>query len=197
MSKSTKFNKIFFLTGNKKKFIEANNILSKYRLKLIMVKNSKKIEVQNDDIVQITKWIIENKTEEINGPTLVEDSGLFIPSLGGFPGPYSSYVYRTLGLHGILKILEGNKDRKAEFKSALAFKDLKGVSTTFLGITEGMISEYPRGSFGFGFDPIFICKYSLKTFGEMEIKEKNKYSHRAIAFSKFVDWFINIYNKIT
>jgi len=65
----------------------------------------------------------------------------------------------------------------------------RGVIKVFTGIIEGHIAYEPRGTSGFGFDPIFIPKGYNKTFAEMSIKEKNKVSHRAKAFRKLVEWF--------
>jgi len=122
-------------------------------------------------------------------PMIVEDAGLFINTLNGFPGPYSSYVYRTLGIDGTIKLINDKDDKKAEFRSIVAFGD-SSIIKTFQGVVRGMISIQPRGRSGFGFDPIFVPKGSEKTFAEMSLEDKNRYSHRAIALKKFARWYV-------
>ena len=119
---------------------------------------------------------------------MVEDAGLFIEALKGFPGPYSSYVYKTLGVQGILKLMEGVKRREAYFLSAIAYAEPGLEPKVFLGKVEGFIVPEARGSKGFGFDPIFQPKGSEKTFAEMGVEEKNRFSHRAKALSALAEW---------
>jgi XTP/dITP diphosphohydrolase len=124
-------------------------------------------------------------------PIFVEDSGLFIHHLNGFPGPYSSYVFETLGVDGVLKLMEEAKSRKAEFRSSVAFGVNGKWAAGFSSATEGTIQLSPRGTKGFGFDPIFVPMWTTKTFAEMELKEKTVYSHRAKAVSKLALWYLN------
>jgi len=181
---------IFFATGNLHKFNEARKILAEYDISVAMLK-IKTLEIQSDDIEEIAKASVLNATREVNLPTIVEDAGLFIEALNGFPGPYSSYTYRTIGVHGILKLLKGVKNREAQFRSVVAFYDPSNESLKcFQGIVEGVIARKPKGYSGFGFDPIFEPKeYIGKTFGEMSIEEKNRFSHRAKALRKFAEWY--------
>jgi len=181
---------IFFATGNLHKFNEARKILAEYDISVAMLK-IKTLEIQSDDIEEIAKASVLNATREVNLPTIVEDAGLFIEALNGFPGPYSSYTYRTIGVHGILKLLKGVENREAQFRSVVAFYDPSNESLKcFQGIVEGVIARKPKGYSGFGFDPIFEPKeYIGKTFGEMSIEEKNRFSHRAKALRKFAEWY--------
>ena len=190
MPDQTKLVHIYFLTGNRNKFNEASSVLKDFGIKITMI-DAKKIEVQHEDVKYIVKWIFNKGVNKIKRPTLIEDSGLYIHCLNGFPGPYSSYVFKTLGVTGVLKLLENFENKKAEFRSALAFGDSRGLIGTVIGITRGTISSYPRGNFGFGFDPIFIPENLEKTFGEMQLQDKNKYSHRAKALRKFVKLYKN------
>ncbi len=120
---------------------------------------------------------------------MVEDSGLYIRALNGFPGPYSSYVYKTIGYFGILKLMEDVTDRGAHFKSVVAFYD-GNIYKIFIGTVYGEIINDARGYYGFGFDPIFKPEGSTrKTFAEMSLKEKCMYSHRAKSITKFCIWF--------
>jgi XTP/dITP diphosphohydrolase len=128
----------------------------------------------------------------------VEDAGLFISRLSGFPGPYSAYVYKTIHNDGILKLLEGSKERDAKFQSVIGYCDQETVCEPifFEGVVNGEITLTERkeqGKSGFGFDPIFEPSGIEKTFAEMTIIEKNRYSHRAMAIRKFAEWYIKKY----
>ena len=115
-------------------------------------------------------------------PLFVEDSGLFVPALNGFPGAYSAWVLRKLGNEGILRLLEG-KNREAEFRCAIAFTEGKEVRL-FTGEVKGRVSESIRGNGGFGYDPVFIPEGEEKTFAE-EPSLKDPLSHRSRALQKF------------
>jgi XTP/dITP diphosphohydrolase len=150
----------------------------------------KTLEVQNDNIENIARLSAIDAASKTNLPVIVEDAGLFIDALNGFPGPYSSYVYRTIGKEGIIKLLEGVNNREAHFKSVVAFCDPKCNVICFEGIVKGKIAMEPRGNSGFGFDPIFEpAEQPGKTFGEMSIENKNRFSHRGKALRKFAEWY--------
>ncbi|MHA2407741.1 MAG: non-canonical purine NTP pyrophosphatase, partial [Candidatus Ranarchaeia archaeon] len=121
-------------------------------------------------------------------PIFVEDAGLFIDSLNGFPGPYSSYVLKTLGLNGILALMKNIEERRAEFRAVVAFiHPADREVEIFNGITKGRISGTIRGE-QWGYDPIFIPHGQTKTYAEMESSTKNKLSHRFQALNKFAKW---------
>ena len=185
--------KLYFATGNRHKFDEAKDVLKDYDVSLKIIKR-KVEEIQSDDPRKIALHALSKALMGDRSPMIVEDAGLFINALNGFPGPYSSYVYRTLGVDGIIKLMSYKDDMRAEFRSVVAFGD-SSIKRTFQGVVRGMISIQPRGKLGFGFDPIFIPKGSEKTFAEMSLKEKNRYSHRAIALKKFARWHVKFYNQ--
>ncbi len=135
--------------------------------------------------------------KKCNLPVIVEDAGLFIKALNGFPGPYSSYVNKTIGVEGILKLMRGIKDRTAYFFSVVAFYDPDiNELEFFYGKVEGEIAEEARGKSGFGFDPIFTpIEGDGRTFAEMGVEEKNKFSHRSKALRKFAKWYKQKANK--
>ncbi|MEM3383609.1 MAG: XTP/dITP diphosphatase [Nitrososphaerales archaeon] len=179
---------LYFVTSNKHKFHEAKDILENYNIKLRMV-NRKIEEIQSDDLRKIALHSLKSAFTINKFPMIVEDAGLFIKALNGFPGPYSSYVYKTLGSDGIIKLMIGKDDRDAEFRSVVAFSN-SSIIKTFKGIVKGKIAIKPRGKLGFGFDPLFVPRGSKRTFAEMVLEEKNKYSHRALALKKFIRWFV-------
>ena len=191
---------VFFATNNIHKFNEARLILSKYNIAMIMLR-LKKNELQSESLKDIAYSIAIELFKKYNIPILVEDSGLFIDSLNGFPGPYTAYVYKTIGNYGIIKLMKNVKNRTAFFKSSVAFcysddNEPKLFDGTVKGkITYKKISD--NSLYGFGFDPIFEPEGNSKLFSEMSIPEKNLVSHRALAFLKFIKWYLekNINNK--
>jgi XTP/dITP diphosphohydrolase len=155
-----------------------------------MIKKNDLVEYQDDNVENIAMASSIDAVERLNLPVAVEDTGLLIESLNGFPGPYSSYVYRTIGNPKILKLMEGVKNRGAYFKSAVAFTTpYMDEPLCFIGKVKGKIVKKERGISGFGFDPIFIPLGSSKTFAEMTVREKNRFSHRALAFREFAKWY--------
>jgi XTP/dITP diphosphohydrolase len=114
---------------------------------------------------------------------------LFINSLGGFPGQYSSFVFRTLGNDGILKLLNGSIDRSAYFLSLIAFCDGRIFSISE-GRVNGRITDRITDG-GWGYDPIFVPDDTELTFAELK-KSKNKYSHRKRALENFVQWYLKL-----
>ncbi len=173
---------IYFVTNNVNKYMEVKPIADKYGFKIIQHSGGK-LEIQSNDLMKIAKISAIHAYMDLNKPVLVEDAGLFIYSLNGFPGPYSSYVYKTIGCSGILKLLENTIDRRAKFVSA-GVLIYEPFILTEVSEVEGYIADKPKGSSGFGFDPIFIPIGETRTFGEMSIEEKNKYSHRAKTVDK-------------
>ena len=178
----------FFVTSNIHKFNEARSVLAEYKVATAML-NVKAVEIQDDNLENIAKATAIDAVKKCHLPIIVEDAGLFIKALKGFPGPYSSYVYRTMGTKGILKLLKDIDERDAQFHSIVAFNSPKKLPKCFHGKVEGEISLEERGSSGFGFDPIFKPSNSHITFAEMTTEEKNRYSHRAQALSKFARWY--------
>ena len=185
----------FFVTSNVYKVQEARRVLAEYRVATAILRVEVP-EIQDDDTENIAKASAEEAARRSNLPVMVEDAGLFIEGLGGFPGPYSSYVYRTLGTEGVLKLMRGVNQRDAHFRSVVAFCDPGAVLRSFQGRVEGRITWKERGSSGFGFDPVFEPSGSRgRTFAEMTMQEKNRYSHRAKALRKFARWYVSTFRR--
>jgi XTP/dITP diphosphohydrolase len=182
--------RIYFATSNKNKFNEASRILEKYGYELVLFSFEKK-ELQSTDLGEIALQSALIAYTYVNAPVVVEDSGLFIKALNGFPGSFSSYVYKTIGVRGVLKLMEGVTDRSAYFEAAVAIV-MPPFERVFKGSVYGRIADSPRGTGGFGFDPIFIPENEDRTFAEMSVEEKNRYSHRARAFEKLGIWLKSI-----
>lgn len=178
--------RVRIVTGNRHKFLEASTILAEYGVRAVQDRRGK-VEIQSDSLEEVVRYALHLFSPE-NEPIVVEDAGLFIDSLRGFPGPYSSFVYRTIGVKGVLKLMKGVKDRRARFVSAVGTLTPSGEIMVFTGISHGSIAMEPRGSMGFGFDPIFVPEGCERTFAEMGVEEKNAFSHRAKAFKKLAEW---------
>lgn len=179
----------FFVTSNIHKFNEAREVLSQYELATAMLK-IKAVEIQDDSLENIAKASATEAVKNCSLPIIVEDAGLFIEALNGFPGPYSSYVYKSIGTKGILKLMENVAKRDAHFQSVVAFSSPEESPRCFHGKANGKISMEVRGELGFGFDPIFEpSDDSNRTFAEMRMPEKNTSSHRAEALRKFAKWY--------
>jgi len=148
-----------------------------------------KVEIQNPRLENIARIALQTALENQRRLIVVEDSGLFIERLRGFPGPYSSFVYETIGLKGILSLLRGSRNRRAYFQSSVAVGSPSLEPQLFTGTVRGRISRSIFGETGFGYDPIFIPDGSKKTFGQTSWSFKNGHSHRAAAFQKFAKWF--------
>jgi XTP/dITP diphosphohydrolase len=183
---------VFFATGNIHKFHEARSILTGLDVAVGMLR-LKDTEVQSDSLVEIAQASVLDVFKRCGLPVIVEDAGLFIEALKGFPGPYAAYAYKTLGNRGLLKLMQNVDDRKAQFKSAIAYCDGGSCApVVFEGEAEGEITVDERvgsGKSGFGFDPIFKPDGCSKTFAEMTLEEKNGFSHRAKAVRKFAGWY--------
>ena len=184
---------IFFATNNVNKFNEARAILSQHGIAVGMLK-LKGDEIQSESLTDIAKKSVQNAYSSCRLPIFVEDAGLFIDALKGFPGPYAAYVFHTIHNHGILKLMEKEKNRKSTFQSVIAYiGDPKQTEPLcFCGESKGKITtaeHVEQGKSGFGFDPIFQPDETKKTFAEMTIEEKNGFSHRAMAVRKFAEWY--------
>lgn len=173
---------LYFASSNKHKYSEAREILSKFNLSLGFFEFAP-VEIQSDSILEIAARKSLDSYSSCKKPVIVEDDGLFIQSLGGFPGPYSSYVFRTIGNAGVLDLVKSK--RSAEFHSIIAYCDGK-KPVLFSGMTRGAISKSQRGK-GWGYDPIFIPKGRTKTYAELD--DKNTISHRYRALGKFAKWY--------
>ena len=127
--------------------------------------------------------------------SLSDDSGLCIEALNGKPGIYSARWAGPnksfdLAMTKIEKLLKDKQNKNAYFVCALALVTKNKKSFSFIGTVKGKISFPPKGTNGFGYDPIFIPDNYRKSFGEMLPSEKDVISHRSDAFTKFKEALI-------
>lgn len=136
-------------------------------------------EIQTSDLKEVVEKGMEAIIEQGVHDFIIDDSGLFIDALKGFPGVWSAYAQKTIGNAGILKLMEGVENRDAEFRCCIGC-DISGKRIIVQGICKGKITEKEQGSEGFGFDPIFTPN-GIETFAEIPVEAKNKISHRGNA----------------
>ncbi|MCK9368634.1 RdgB/HAM1 family non-canonical purine NTP pyrophosphatase [Candidatus Dojkabacteria bacterium] len=172
---------IYFGTTSEGKLSEARSIF-----KCEIIGTPLKIdEIQSLDVVDVATKKARGYFKELNKPVFIEDVGLFFEELNGLPGAYINDFYDALGNQGLIDLLKGRKNRKALAKTVIVFIDESGIEHVFEGEISGRISENILGEKGWGWDPIFIPDGSDKTFAQMPLQEKNKYSMRAQAMEKF------------
>jgi len=173
---------LIFVTGNIGKFKEVKEFFSKAGIRIIHKKLS--IEEKRGTPEEIAEDAARQAYKKLRTPLFVEDSGLFIEALNGFPGEFSAWVFKKIGNEGILKLMKGEKNRCAYFKSVVAYADRGGIRL-FDGVCFGKISHRMRGSGGFGYDPIFIPSGKRFTFAERE-DLKTLLSHRYNSLKKLL-----------
>ncbi len=181
----SKGTEVCFATSNDGKFREAEEILGRgagVRLTRLKFSHS---EIRSDSLEEVALEAVAAAYAGARKPVFVEDAGLFITSLNGFPGTYSAWVMKKLGCEGILKLMSGAKgaQRSAEFRAVIAFTDGK-ETRTFAGACRGSIAQEAAGSGGFGYDPVFVPEGHSQTFAQ-NIQLKNELSHRYKSLLEF------------
>jgi len=214
---------IWFLTSNAGKLAEAGNHLSAlgYEVKQLVVQEGVLYEPQAETLEEVAKSKISQARQHLpsnfstSDMILVEDAGLFIDALDGFPGVYSSYVYSTIGNAGIIRLLNHLTTEDPVSSASLRSARFTAVAALWRdgevmfgeGVCPGHIATASMEGQGFGFDPIFIpCdlddnlnplspgnygSHSThgKTFGAVDSAVKQKFSHRSRALQ-------NLFNQL-
>ncbi|MBR2509293.1 MAG: XTP/dITP diphosphatase [Lentisphaeria bacterium] len=184
---------IVVATGNQHKVEEYKELLADQNIELKSLKDYPNCP----EVVEDGKTFAENASKKAvevcrycDVPAFADDSGLEVEALGGEPGIFSSRYADTDAerIAKILKNLEGKDNRRARFVCVIAIAINGEVIETFEGEVKGTIVDAPRGSNGFGYDPIFQPDGYDKTFAEMTDEEKNKISHRANAVKKALEF---------
>lgn len=178
------WNDVYFVSSNKHKYTEVKEILSSFGIRSGFFQASL-TEIQSDSLAEITKIKALDAFSKCKKPIIIEDDALIVESLGGFPGPYSSYVFDTIGNKGVVSLTK--KNRTAKFCATISYCDRKKKPILFEGITYGKIAK-KISSGGWGYDPIFIPQGKTKTYAQ--IPDKNTLSHRYRALEKFARWFV-------
>ncbi|TFG02201.1 MAG: RdgB/HAM1 family non-canonical purine NTP pyrophosphatase [Promethearchaeota archaeon] len=187
---------LYFVTGNKSKFNEVLKIFHTQKVKVTLQQlNIETVEIQADNIEDVALFKLNSVKDKINRSFFIEDAGFFVDKpLKGFPGVFSSYVFKTIGNEGILRLIDDFRGSRAHFSAVIAFyfKPLDKI-LIFEGGVRGKVSKEMRGTKGFGFDPIFIPDLiPNKTFSELTSQEKNQISHSGQAIRKLISFLKKI-----
>jgi len=176
--------RIQFVTSNKGKAREVAALLAPLGHEVIQL-HKPYPEPQVDTLQEVVTSGLEWLTGKVEGTVMIDDSGLFIDALKGFPGVFSAHAYKTIGCDGILRLMKGAEERRARFECCAGLM-IEGRSWLFTGESDGEITSEPHGKNGFGFDPIFLPSGFSQTFAELPVEVKNRISHRGRAFSALV-----------
>lgn len=177
--------RITFVTSNKGKLHEAATALEPLGHTLEGC-DLKPVEIQGETLEEISRAKCEVLVGRLAAPFFVDDGGLFVHALEDFPGVFSAHALRTLGVPGILRLMEGVDDRRAHFACAVSYYDGNTVHA-FSGRCDGRLGTAPRSTgHGFGFDPIFLPDGHDLTFAELPAEVKNQISHRGRALAQLV-----------
>lgn len=189
---------LIFATGNAHKVSEVKQLLSQnFDIKsLVDIGFTADIPETRKTIQGNALQKVEFLANQLKREGFAEDTGLEVDALQGQPGVYSA---RYAGpqknaadnIALLLENLEGEANRGAQFRTVIALY-LHGQTHTFEGVVRGRILQEPRGTGGFGYDPIFVPEGYHLTFAEMDSAEKNLISHRGIAVRKLITFLNNI-----
>ncbi|MCQ2052604.1 MAG: RdgB/HAM1 family non-canonical purine NTP pyrophosphatase [archaeon] len=136
-------------------------------------------EIQTSELEEVVKKGMSELRAKGLRNFIIDDSGLFIHVLRGFPGVYSAYCQKTIGNDGILSLMKCVDDRSSTFKCCIGC-DIDNKTIIVTGKCDGHILYKETGNNGFGYDPIFTFD-GKRSFAEMSIDEKNVVSHRGNA----------------
>ena len=186
--------KILFATSNQNKAAEISKMLPE-QFEILTLKDIDHTEdipetspTLKGNALQKAKYVFDN----YGFNCFADDTGLEVDALDGEPGVYSARYAGEQRIDEdnmalVLNKLEGKSDRSAQFRTVIAL-NIRGIQFVFEGIVKGQILKEGRGENGFGYDPIFEPENCGKSFAEMDMKEKNSYSHRARAFAKMIEY---------
>ena len=167
------------VTGNVNKWREAERILG-FAIERVELDLE---ELQAESVRAVALAKAEAAFRKLGRPVIVEDAGVELLGLGGFPGPFIKYWEKLGGLASICRAADGLGDRRVRAVCALGLCSERGVEVVE-GVAEGSLSLEPRGTNGFGWDAIFIPEGESRTFGELTASEKDARSHRRAAWER-------------
>ncbi|MBF5092027.1 RdgB/HAM1 family non-canonical purine NTP pyrophosphatase [Novosphingobium sp. NBM11] len=195
--------KLVIATHNKGKLREIQALLAPYGVECLSAGELGLPEPAETGTTFVENALIKARAaaEAANLPALADDSGLCVAALGGAPGVYTAdwaeaapYEggpgrdwYMAMGkVEG--KLCEQGPDtpRDGYFACVLAIAWPDGASAVYEGRAHGTLTWPPRGTLGFGYDPVFVPAGGTRTFAELDAEEKHRISHRADAFAKLV-----------
>ncbi|MGB3616448.1 MAG: RdgB/HAM1 family non-canonical purine NTP pyrophosphatase [Elainellaceae cyanobacterium] len=184
-------------TGNPGKVAEMEAYLKPLGLSLLLKPKHIEVDETGTTFMENARLKASQVAKQLNQWAIADDSGLEVNALSGAPGLYSARYAATpqACIDRLLRELEGQSDRSAQFKCAIAIATPKGaIALEAEGICPGQILEQRRGSDGFGYDPIFYVPTEGMTFAEMPAALKDDVSHRGRAFQALMPALIALFN---
>jgi len=185
--------RLVIATHNKGKLAEIDDLLRPFHIDVVGAEDLGLPEPEETgDTFEANASLKAHAAAAASGlPALADDSGLVVPALRGEPGIYSARWAGpqrdfALAMRTVEDRLQGKSDRRAHFVAALALAWPDGHAQVFRGEAHGVLIWPPRGTKGFGYDPMFLPDGYEHTFGELDPAEKHRISHRADAFRKLV-----------
>jgi len=175
------------MTQNKHKLAELRPLFEKFDVSFETT-SVEKFEIRADDVEALAHEAAITAYDALKRPVVLDDTGLFVDALNGFPGTYSAYVLKAIGNAGILRLMNNINERAAKFVTAVGYADGDAIQT-FIGVMSGNIARTPAGEEGFGYDPIFVPQGETRTYAQLSLSEKVNISHRTKAFRRFLDWY--------
>lgn len=183
---------IVFVTSNLGKLKSAQRELEEIE---VIQYNAELIEPRSDNIKEISKVKAMQAYEMTKKPCISMDSGFFIEELNGFPRAYVNYALETIGIEGILKLMESKENRHCKFKECLVYYDGDNMKF-FEAETTGILSSEIRGSDNnknwSKLSYIFEVKEVGKTIAELNETERERYlsTEEQSCFKKFIKWYL-------
>ena len=168
------------VTGNRNKRLEAERILGR-------TLDSHAVdlpEIQSLDLIEVLRAKGDEAWRRLRRPVVVEETGLELPALGGFPGPLVKWMLEAVGAEGIARTVHGLGDPRATARCALLYRDAEGERIAE-GATSGTLILEPRGDHGFGWDPVFVPDGETATYAELAPQDKDRLGHRGRAWRAF------------
>ncbi len=173
---------LYFLTSSREKFLEIKTIIPSIEQLEIELP-----EIQELDAHKIIEAKLKDAQTRTAGAYIVEDTSLYFEVLGSLPGPLIKWFVKAIGNDGLYKIAKTFGNTKAEARTIIGYCDETGVVEYFEGAFDGYVVP-PKGTGGFGWDPIFQPRSTEKTFAEMTPEEKSMFSMRRKAAEKLRDY---------
>lgn len=165
-----------FITSSANKLAEVEHILGRTLAREAVTVE----EIQGIDLEPVVVHKAQQAYAQLARPVLVEDTGLALAAWNGLPGALIKWFLATLGTEGICRLLRGESNRAARATTLFGYCDGTGCQV-FSGTVAGIVPEVPRGANGFGWDAIFQPLGSERTFAEMTLEEKDRFSMRRLA----------------
>ena len=179
--------RLVLMTQNQHKLTELRPLFERFGVSFETT-SVEKFEIRADDVEAVAHKAAIAAYNALKRPVVLDDSGLFVDALNGFPGTYSAYVLKAIGNAGILRLMNNIDERTAKFVTAVGYAAGDAIQT-FVGVMPGYITRTPAGEEGFGYDPIFIPQGETRTYAQLSLSEKVNISHRTKAFRKFLNWY--------